>query len=120
MEGRGDPRMRVCLKELRGPSRMKGPAGYCFEGGHLRVRVCMEEPRLEQLPQRALNADVHKVHDVEAGRRHGLLVRELHPVDPLHAQHAPRCVRPHDAWRPDARHAAVQLLRAWQPNYKTA
>ena len=74
----------------------------------------MEEPGLQQLPQRALNANVHEVHDVEAGGRHGGLVGQLHPVDPLHAQHAPRGVRPDDARRPDARHAAVQLLQAWR------
>ncbi len=76
----------------------------------------MKEPRLQQLPESALDADVHKVDDVEARSRHGRLVRELHPVDPLHAQHAPRGVRPHDSGRPDARHIAVQLLRTESRN----
>ena len=41
---------------------------------------------------------------------HGLLVGHFHAIDPLHTQHAPRRVRPDNAWRPDARHTAIELL----------
>ena len=72
----------------------------------------MEVAVLQQLPQRALDAHIHKVDDVEPGCGHGGLVGELHAVHPLHTEHAPRGVRPDDARGADAGHAAVQLLHA--------
>lgn len=71
----------------------------------------MEVAVLQQLPQRALDAHIHKVHDVEASSSHGGLVGEFDAVHPFHAQHAARGVRPDDARRADAGNAAVQLLR---------
>mmetsp|Transcript_15577 Transcript_15577/g.44183 ORF Transcript_15577/g.44183 Transcript_15577/m.44183 type:complete len:704 (-) Transcript_15577:2-2113(-) len=71
--------------------------------------VGVEVPVLEQLPQGALDPDVHKGDDFQARRPHGLVVRQLHPVHPLHRQHPAAAPLPHDFRHAHARDVPVQL-----------
>eukprot|EP00955_Chlamydomonas_euryale_P053841 355626-Chlamydomonas_euryale.AAC.2 len=76
-----------------------------------RVRVCVEEAMVEQLPQRALDAHIDKVDDRQPGRRHCCFVGQLHALDPLHAEHTPAREVPVDARRTHTRHVGVELRK---------
>ena len=51
------------------------------------VGVRVEVAMFQKLPEGALNAHIHKVKDAEACCIHLGLVRQLHTLYPLHAQH---------------------------------
>ena len=78
--------------------------------------VCMEQPRLQQLAQGALDANIHEIYDVQSSGRHGRLIGELDAFNPLHAEHAAGCVRPLDLGGPDAGHAPVEFLQVQAAN----
>jgi len=53
-----------------------------------RMGVGMEVPMFQQLSERAFDANVHKVNDVQTGSVHFGLVCQLHTINPLHAEHS--------------------------------
>lgn len=64
MEGQGE--VQYCLHACRCPW-----ASHALHLPKSRGRTCVEEARLQELPQRALNAHRHEIHNVQAQRRHG-------------------------------------------------
>ena len=73
-----------------------------------RVRVCVEKASLQQLAQRAADADVDQAHHVQAARRERRGVAELDAVHPLHRHHAAAARAPMHRRHQHVRRVAVQ------------
>jgi hypothetical protein len=64
-------------------------AGALCGWHHTWMRIGVKVSMLKQLPQRALDTNIHKICDALACRIHSAFVCELDAIYPFHREHKP-------------------------------